>query len=86
MYLLFIKNLFDKSFSLVPLINLILFYKHSYLRWFDGFYWDGLRSRSLTPPIMPDVKSVIDTTNFDDYPPDPDSPPPDDVSGWDNDF
>lgn len=55
-------------------------------RWFDGFYWDGLRSRSLTPPIMPDVKSVIDTTNFDDYPPDPDSPPPDDVSGWDHEF
>lgn len=55
-------------------------------RWFDGFYWDGLRSRSLTPPIMPEVKSVIDTANFDDYPPDPESPPPDDVSGWDNDF
>lgn len=58
----------------------------SFCRWFDGFYWDGLRSRSLTPPIMPEVKSVIDTTNFDDYPPDPESPPPDDISGWDNDF
>ena len=42
--------------------------------------------RKLTPPIMPDVKNVIDTTNFDDYPPDADGPPPDDLTGWDNDF
>lgn len=55
-------------------------------RWFDGFYWEGLRSRTLTPPIMPTVKSVVDTTNFDDYPPDPEQMPPDDLTGWDNDF
>ncbi|CAO1368652.1 unnamed protein product [Diamesa tonsa] len=55
-------------------------------KWFDGFYWEGLRSRTLTPPIMPTVKSVVDTTNFDDYPPDPEQMPPDDLTGWDNDF
>ncbi|GAB0095297.1 cGMP-dependent protein kinase [Sergentomyia squamirostris] len=55
-------------------------------KWFDGFYWEALRSRTLTPPIRPEVKSVTDTTNFDVYPPDPDGPPPDDLTGWDNDF
>lgn len=35
---------------------------------------------------MPKVVSPMDTTNFDDYPPDADPPPPDDISGWDNDF
>ena len=24
-------------------------------RWFDGFYWDGLRNRELCPPIIPKV-------------------------------
>ncbi|XP_055386693.1 cGMP-dependent protein kinase, isozyme 2 forms cD4/T1/T3A/T3B isoform X3 [Condylostylus longicornis] len=55
-------------------------------KWFDGFYWEGLQNRSLDPPIIPVVKSVIDTSNFDDYPPDPDGLPPDDNSGWDKDF
>ncbi|XP_021700789.1 cGMP-dependent protein kinase, isozyme 2 forms cD5/T2 isoform X1 [Aedes aegypti] len=55
-------------------------------KWFDGFYWEGLRNRSLPPPILPKVQSVVDTANFDDYPADPDGPPPDDLSGWDEDF
>ncbi|XP_059221357.1 cGMP-dependent protein kinase, isozyme 2 forms cD4/T1/T3A/T3B isoform X1 [Stomoxys calcitrans] len=55
-------------------------------KWFDGFYWWGLQNRTLEPPIKPTVKSVTDTTNFDDYPPDPEGPPPDDVTGWDKDF
>ncbi|XP_015437704.1 PREDICTED: cGMP-dependent protein kinase, isozyme 2 forms cD5/T2 [Dufourea novaeangliae] len=55
-------------------------------KWFDGFNWEGLRSRTLEPPIMPRVQGATDTTNFDEYPPDSDPPPPDDVSGWDNDF
>lgn len=55
-------------------------------KWFDGFYWEGLRNRTLTPPILPDVKNVLDTANFDDYPADGDTPPPDDLTGWDNDF
>ncbi|XP_033328668.1 cGMP-dependent protein kinase for isoform X2 [Megalopta genalis] len=55
-------------------------------KWFDGFNWEGLRSRTLEPPIMPRVQGATDTTNFDEYPPDSDPPPPDDISGWDNDF
>ncbi|XP_053957756.1 cGMP-dependent protein kinase, isozyme 2 forms cD4/T1/T3A/T3B isoform X1 [Anastrepha ludens] len=55
-------------------------------RWFDGFYWLGLQNRTLEPPIKPAVKSVIDTTNFDAYPPDPEGPPPDDLTGWDKEF
>lgn len=46
-------------------------------RWFDGFYWEGLRTRTLTPPILPTVKNVIDTTNFDDYPAETEPAPPD---------
>lgn len=56
-------------------------------RWFDGFYWEGLRTRTLTPPILPKVGHVLDTTNFDDYPPEDDpTGPPDDLSGWDENF
>uniref|UniRef100_A0A0A9X2E0 cGMP-dependent protein kinase n=1 Tax=Lygus hesperus TaxID=30085 RepID=A0A0A9X2E0_LYGHE len=55
-------------------------------KWFDGFNWEGLRTRTLTPPILPKVRNVIDTSNFDDYPPDADGPPADDLTGWDADF
>ncbi|XP_044760115.1 cGMP-dependent protein kinase, isozyme 2 forms cD5/T2 isoform X1 [Coccinella septempunctata] len=55
-------------------------------KWFDGFNWEGLTERTLTPPILPNVNSVVDTSNFDEYPQDVDAPPPDDVSGWDADF
>ncbi|XP_022080649.1 cGMP-dependent protein kinase 1-like isoform X2 [Acanthaster planci] len=55
-------------------------------KWFDGFNWEGLKKRTLTPPIVPHVRSNSDTSNFDDYPPDTDPAPPDDMSGWDKDF
>ncbi|XP_063243758.1 cGMP-dependent protein kinase, isozyme 2 forms cD4/T1/T3A/T3B isoform X2 [Bacillus rossius redtenbacheri] len=55
-------------------------------KWFDGFNWEGLTNHTLTPPIIPQVRSVTDTTNFDDYPPDGEGPPPDDLSGWDSEF
>ncbi|CAK9813059.1 cGMP-dependent protein kinase, isozyme 2 forms cD5/T2 [Anthophora plagiata] len=55
-------------------------------KWFDGFNWEGLRARTLEPPILPRVQNATDTANFDEYPPDSDPPPPDDISGWDNDF
>ncbi|XP_072750933.1 cGMP-dependent protein kinase for isoform X3 [Anoplolepis gracilipes] len=55
-------------------------------KWFDGFNWEGLRTRTLEPPILPRVLGATDTTNFDAYPADSDPPPPDDISGWDNDF
>jgi len=55
-------------------------------KWFDGFNWEGLRTRSLSPPIMPKIQNHLDTSNFDEYPTDNDGPPPDDVSGWDELF
>ncbi|XP_049876464.1 cGMP-dependent protein kinase, isozyme 2 forms cD5/T2 isoform X1 [Pectinophora gossypiella] len=55
-------------------------------KWFDGFNWEGLAQRTLDPPIMPVVKSPLDTHNFDQYPADADEPPPDDLSGWDATF
>lgn len=55
-------------------------------KWFEGFYWDGLQNRTLNPPIVPTVRSVVDCSNFDEYPPDNDGQPPDDTSGWDIDF
>ncbi|CAG7830151.1 unnamed protein product [Allacma fusca] len=55
-------------------------------KWFDGFNWEGLRSKTLTPPIIPEIRGPIDCGNFDEYPPDQDGPPPDDLSGWDADF
>ncbi|XP_046826563.1 cGMP-dependent protein kinase, isozyme 2 forms cD5/T2 isoform X2 [Vespa crabro] len=55
-------------------------------KWFDGFNWEGLRLRTLDPPIRPRIRAPIDTSNFDEYPPDNDPVPPDDLSGWDADF
>ncbi|XP_078732876.1 cGMP-dependent protein kinase 1-like isoform X2 [Lampetra fluviatilis] len=55
-------------------------------KWFEGFNWEGLRKGTLTPPIIPKVSSPTDTSNFDSFPEDTESPPPDDDSGWDKDF
>jgi len=55
-------------------------------KWFDGFNWEGLRQRTLQPPILPTIRSQLDTSNFDEYPMDTDGPPADDVSGWDEHF
>ncbi|MBN3302736.1 KGP1 kinase, partial [Amia calva] len=55
-------------------------------KWFEGFNWEGLRKGTLTPPIIPNVTSPTDTSNFDSFPEDNDDPPPDDNSGWDTDF
>ncbi|GMT22092.1 hypothetical protein PFISCL1PPCAC_13389, partial [Pristionchus fissidentatus] len=54
-------------------------------RWFMGFDWEGLRNRTLKPPIQPKVNNPADVTNFDNYPADPDVPP-DEFSGWDEGF
>ena len=45
-------------------------------RWFDGFNWEGLRNRSLPPPILPKIQNHLDTSNFDEYPTDAEGPPP----------
>ncbi|XP_037084282.1 uncharacterized protein LOC119104666 [Pollicipes pollicipes] len=54
-------------------------------KWFQGFDWEGLRCRSLTPPIIPQVKGPTDASNFDCYSRDLETPP-DELSGWDDDF
>ncbi|KHN80821.1 cGMP-dependent protein kinase egl-4, partial [Toxocara canis] len=54
-------------------------------RWFMGFDWEGLRSRTLKAPIIPKVSNPADVSNFDNYPPDQDIPP-DEFSGWDEGF
>ncbi|GFY63759.1 cGMP-dependent protein kinase egl-4 [Trichonephila inaurata madagascariensis] len=54
-------------------------------KWFQGFDWDGLRNRALTPPIVPKVKDSTDFSNFDVYPIMIEDSPPD-FSGWDKDF
>ncbi|XP_076459657.1 cGMP-dependent protein kinase 1-like isoform X2 [Babylonia areolata] len=54
--------------------------------WFEGFNWDGLRATTLKAPILPLVKCALDTSNFDDYPDEEETPPPDDLTGWDKDF
>ncbi|KDR12116.1 cGMP-dependent protein kinase, isozyme 2 forms cD4/T1/T3A/T3B isoform X2 [Zootermopsis nevadensis] len=55
-------------------------------KWFDGFNWEGLINHTLIPPITPKVRNVTDTSNFDEYPPDSEGPPLDDLTGWDAEF
>ncbi|XP_048837629.1 cGMP-dependent protein kinase 1 isoform X2 [Brienomyrus brachyistius] len=55
-------------------------------KWFEGFNWEGIRKGTLTPPIIPDVSSPLDTSNFDCFPNDTEDPPPDEESGWDAEF
>jgi len=54
-------------------------------RWFQGFDWEGLDSRTMSPPIVPKVQGAADTSNFDKYPRD-EAVPADELSGWDKDF
>lgn len=55
-------------------------------KWYEGFSFEALRNRTLRPPIIPQVKSILDASNFDSYPADESGTPPDDLSGWDKDF
>lgn len=36
-------------------------------KWFSGFDWNALLARELAVPIKPEVKSMDDASNFDDY-------------------
>ncbi|XP_057675111.1 cGMP-dependent protein kinase 1-like [Corythoichthys intestinalis] len=55
-------------------------------KWFEGFNWDGLRQGTVDSPFMPTVDGPLDNSNFDDFPADTEDPPPDDESGWDQEF
>lgn len=54
-------------------------------RWFKGFEWDKLYAKTLRAPWVPRLKSNTDTSHFDHFPGDNDIPP-DDFSGWDENF
>lgn len=57
--------------------------------WYFGFDWKGLNNRTLKPPIIPDIKDSLDTSNFDSYGEEEDDdvePYVDDGSGWDANF
>ncbi|XP_055486392.1 cGMP-dependent protein kinase 2 [Leucoraja erinacea] len=54
-------------------------------RWFSGFNWEGLKTRTLSSPLKRELKGPTDYRYFDSYPPDKDIPP-DELSGWDKDF
>ncbi|XP_066510750.1 cGMP-dependent protein kinase 2-like [Hoplias malabaricus] len=54
-------------------------------RWFTGFSWTGLKARTLSSPLKREVKGPTDHSHFDNYPPE-DEIPPDELSGWDEDF
>jgi serine/threonine protein kinase len=45
-------------------------------KWFKGFDWQALVTRSMAAPIVPEVRSPGDTRNFDKYPDDDEVAPP----------
>ncbi|XP_062548694.1 cGMP-dependent protein kinase, isozyme 1 [Armigeres subalbatus] len=54
-------------------------------KWFQGFDWEGLTNQTLKSPLQPKLKGPLDMSNFDVFPADT-SVPPDEVSGWDEEF
>ncbi|KAJ8919915.1 hypothetical protein NQ315_006444 [Exocentrus adspersus] len=54
-------------------------------KWYQGFDWDGLISRTLPAPIQQPVRGPCDTSNFDCFGKDNDIPP-DELSNWDVNF
>ncbi|KAL5260830.1 hypothetical protein ACHWQZ_G006758 [Mnemiopsis leidyi] len=54
-------------------------------KWYQGFDWEGLINKRVSPPISPRIKNAIDSSNFDSYPKDNEEAP-DEMSGWDADF
>ncbi|XP_015595455.1 cGMP-dependent protein kinase 1 [Cephus cinctus] len=54
-------------------------------KWFLDFNWQALQRLSLPAPIVPTIRSHVDTRNFERYPPDREIPP-DEFSGWDMEF
>lgn len=53
--------------------------------WFAEFDWTGLRNRTLKPPIVPNIKSQADASNFDIYSEEV-GDAKEDHSDWDKDF
>lgn len=53
-------------------------------KWFSGFQWDALASKTMRPPIVPQVRDALDTSNFDDFRHEVEDPVLD--CDWDPDF
>jgi len=54
-------------------------------KWFQGFDWEGLAEMNVPPPFKRVITSPSDKSNFDHYPSEIEQPP-DELSGWDEDF
>ena len=44
-----------KRFILKKFVNLYVYFVYIF-RWYQGFDWEGLEARTLTPPIIPKVR------------------------------
>ncbi|XP_026329932.1 cGMP-dependent protein kinase, isozyme 1-like [Hyposmocoma kahamanoa] len=53
-------------------------------KWFLGFDWTALREKRLKAPLIQPVANNLDLSNFEKYP--KDKLPPDETSGWDDNF
>ena len=47
------------------MLNVSIYILFLHISLFQGFDWEGLSTRALTPPIAPKVQSTADTSNFD---------------------
>jgi len=55
-------------------------------RWFQGFDWDALRAETLPAPHKPEIKGIVDVSNFEKIREDDHSKIPEEHSGWDAEF
>lgn len=76
-----IKQKRNWTFSYIACLP-IFFY--CLFRWFLGFDWTALREKRLKAPLIQPVANNLDLSNFEKYP--KDKLPPDETSGWDDNF
>ena len=62
---------------------IVIVIRMMFCRWFQGFDWEGLKNQELQPPFKRNCPN--DSSNFDHYDEEIEEPP-DELSGWDEDF